>query len=74
MTRTEDPIVKEVREARKRIADFYRNDLRAIAEAASRGFPDFPSRPSESKVYNFEETLPLCACEEAVKYDASSNP
>lgn len=37
----EDPIVAEVRASRHRIAMFYGNDLRLIAEAAARGFDDF---------------------------------
>ena len=41
MTFDEDPIVAEVRASRHRIALFYGNDLRLIAEAAARGFDDF---------------------------------
>lgn len=67
MKTTEDPIVKEVRDARKRIADFYRNDLRAIAEAAAHGFPNFPSRQSKPEFYDFTDAAPLFACEEQTK-------
>ena len=48
MTIEEDPIVAEVRAARRRIADFYGNDLRRIAEAASLGFADY--RDSECRI------------------------
>ena len=41
MTFDDDPIVAEVRASRHRIALFYGNDLRLIAEAAARGFDDF---------------------------------
>lgn len=46
MTLETDPIVEEVRKARHMIAAFYGNDLRAIAEAAARGFSDF--KPAET--------------------------
>lgn len=41
MKQNEDPIVAEVRAARHRIAAFYGNNLRRIAEAAANGFRDF---------------------------------
>jgi hypothetical protein len=48
MTIEEDSIVSEVRAARHRIADFYGNDLRRIAEAALHGFSDY--RDSDCRV------------------------
>lgn len=82
MTTTEDPIVEEVRTARRTIAAFYKNDLWAIAEAAARGFSDYPKRDARAKnlgtscgEYGFakiEGTLPLCACEESTEYKAET--
>lgn len=40
MTIEEDPIVAEVREARRRIAAFYGNDIRRIAMAARQSFAE----------------------------------
>lgn len=65
----EDAIVEEVRKARREIADFYGNDLMAIAIAASRGFPDFPPCLDAG---DGEGTLPAFACEEAGQYDATA--
>ena len=41
MNNDNDPIVGEVREARRQIAEFYGNDLRRIFEAAKDSFKDF---------------------------------
>ena len=49
MTIEEDPIVAEVREARRRIAAFYGNDIRRIAMAARRSFAEMDE--SDAHVY-----------------------
>ena len=78
MTTTEDPIVAEVRNARRNISEFYGNDLRAIAEAAARGFPGFPETKALGMTYGeyciaeVEGRLPLCAGEAPADYDAAS--
>ena len=41
MSNDNDPIVGEVREARRQIAEFYGNDLRRIFEASKNSFKDF---------------------------------
>ncbi len=51
-----DLLVEEVRKARHMIAAFYGNDLRAIAEAAARGFSDF--KPAEIDRDAFGITTP----------------
>ena len=80
MATTDDPIVNEVRKARQTIAAFYDNNLQAIAEAASRGFSDFPNDArakalgmtyGEYCLAEVEGTLPLCACEDAAEYKAN---
>ena len=63
MTIEEDPIVAEVREARRRIAVFYGNDIRRIAMAARQSFAEMAGlganvdggggRISESREANF---------------------
>lgn len=83
MTTTEDPIVEEVRTARRTIAAFYKNDLLAIAEAAARGFSDYPKGDARAKALGMtygeyclaevEGTLPLCACEEPAGYNAGAS-
>ena len=68
MTTTDDPIVEEVRKARRMIAAFYGDDLLAIAKAASRGFSDFPGRKDESPLYHKEsnpEASALCVSEDS---------
>lgn len=44
MTIEEDPIVAEVREARRRIAVFYGNDIRRIAMATRQSFAEMGGR------------------------------
>lgn len=53
----EDPIVAEVREARHRLAAFYGNDIRKIAEAAARGFTDYRDSNCISDIDSCQEQL-----------------
>lgn len=59
MTHEADPIVEEVRRARHLIAAFYGNDLRAIAEAAARGFSDFKPTETDCDAFGFATSDPL---------------
>lgn len=59
MTLDEDPVVEEVRKARHMIAAFYGNDLRAIAEAAARGFSDFKPNENDRAAFGFATAEPF---------------
>ena len=59
MTIEEDPIVAEVREARRRIAAFYGNDIRRIAMAARRSFAEMDG--FDANVDGFAGRMPKVA-------------
>ena len=81
MATTDDPIVDEVRKARRIISAFYNDSIQAIAEAAARGFDDFPKDArakalgmtyGEYCLAEVEGRLPLCAGEEPTEYKAGN--